>query len=127
MTNISDTKEKTMEEVIRVANSKRLSLLPTSNNLDHVSWAAMIALLMKYRDSKTSDAENAHITRMASHLGMDTEQFVTDMEARIETGLIMSTGTLIGVTVAAGMIYGSENNEGVQYAFDYFNQYMNFF
>ena len=39
--NIEEKRKEIEGKVITVANRKRLSLLPTNNNLDHVSWAAM--------------------------------------------------------------------------------------
>ena len=120
-------KQKCMTDVIKTANDKRLSLLPTSNNLDHVSWSAMTILILKYRDGKTTEKEDRHIFNMAAHLGLEPEQFIMDMENRIEDGLIMATGTLIGVSTAAKMIQEADTEEGLDAAFLYYNQYMNFY
>ena len=125
-----DIEEKRKEiegKVITVANRKRLSLLPTNNDLDHVSWSAMTILILKYRDGKTTEREDRHILNMAAHLGLEPEQFVADMENRIEDGLIMATGTLIGVTTAMKMIHEADTEEGLDAAFLCYNQYMNFF
>ena len=120
-------KQKCMTDVIKTANDKRLSLLPTSYNLDHVSWSAMTILILKYRDGKTTEKEDRHIFNMAAHLGLEPEQFIMDMENRIEDGLIMATGTLIGVSTAAKMIQEADTEEGLDAAFLYYNQYMNFY
>lgn len=116
-----------MANVIKTANSKRLSLLPTDNNLDHVSWSAMTVLILKYRDGKTTEKEDRHIFNMANPLGLEPEQFIMDIENRIENGLIMATGTLIGVSTAAKMIQEEEIDEDIEAALLYCNQYMNFF
>ena len=120
-------KQDYMTKIIKTANDKRLSLLPTNNNLDHVSWSAMTILILKYRDGKTTEREDRHIFNMAAHLGLEPEQFIMDMENRIEDGLIMATGTLIGVSTAAKMIQAADTEEGLDAAFLYYNQYMNFF
>ena len=127
MNSLDLKKQKYMANVIKTANDKRLSLLPTDNNLDHVSWSAITILILKYRDGKTTEREDRHIFNMAAHLGLEPEQFVADMEGRIEDGLIMSTGTLIGVSTAAKMIQAADTEEGLDAAFLYYNQYMNFF
>ena len=127
MNSLDLKKQKYMANVVKTANDKRLSLLPTNNNLDHVSWSAMTILILKYRDGKTTEREDRHIFGMASHLGLEPEQFIMDMENRIEDGLIMSTGTLIGVNTAAKMIHEADSEEGLDAAILYYNQYMNFF
>ena len=125
--NIEEKRKEIEGKVITVANRKRLSLLPTNNNLDHVSWAAMTMLIEKARNNMLSEREELHIQRMAAHVGLEPEQFVADMENRIEDGLIMATGTLIGVSTAAKMIQAADTEEGLDAAFLYYNQYMNFF
>jgi hypothetical protein len=127
MNSLDLKKQKYMTNVVKTANDKRLSLLPTNNNLDHVSWSAMTILIIKYRDGKTTEREDRHILNMAAHLGLEPEQFIMDMENRIESGLIMATGTLIGVSTAAKMIEAADTEEGLDAAFLYYNQYMNFF
>ena len=127
MNSLDLKKQKYMANVVKTANDKRLSLLPTDNNLDHISWSAMTILILKYRDGKTTEREDRHIFGMASHLGLEPEQFIMDMENRIEDGLIMSTGTLIGVNTAAKMIHEADSEEGLDAAILYYNQYMNFF
>lgn len=124
---LSLKKQDYMTKIIKTANDKRLSLLPTNNNLDHISWSAMTILIIKYRDGKTTEREDRHIFNMAAHLGLEPEQFIMDMENRIEDGLIMATGTLIGVTTAMKMIHEAETTEVLDAAFLYYNQYMNFF
>lgn len=125
--NIEEKRKEIEGKVITVANRKRLSLLPTNNNLDHISWSAMTILILKYRDGKTTEREDRHIFNMAAYLGLEPEQFIMDMENRIEDGLIMATGTLIGVSTAAKMIQAADTEEGLDAAFLYYNQYMNFF
>ncbi len=120
-------KQDYMTKIIKTANDKRLSLLPTNNNLDHISWSAMTILIIKYRDGKTTERENSHIFSMAKHLGLEPEQFVSDIETRIENGLIMATGTLIGINTAVKMIHEADTVEALDEAFLYYNQYMNFF
>lgn len=127
MNSLDLKKQKYMANVVKTANDKRLSILPTDNNLDHISWSAMTILILKYRDGKTTEREDRHIFGMASHLGLEPEQFIMDMENRIEDGLIMATGTLIGVNTAAKMIYEADSEEGLDAAILYYNQYMNFF
>ena len=127
MNSLDLKKQKYMANVVKTANDKRLSILPTDNNLDHISWSAMTILILKYRDGKTTEREDRHIFGMASHLGLEPEQFIMDMENRIEDGLIMATGTLIGVNTAAKMIHEADSEEGLDAAILYYNQYMNFF
>ena len=127
MNSLDLKKQKYMANVVKTANDKRLSILPTDNNLDHISWSAMTILILKYRDGKTTEREDRHIFGMASHLGLEPEQFIMDMGNRIEDGLIMATGTLIGVNTAAKMIYEADSEEGLDAAILYYNQYMNFF
>lgn len=127
MNSLDLKKQKYMANIVKTANDKRLSLLPTNNNLDHVSWSAMTILIIKYRDGKTTEREDRHIFNMAAHLGLEPEQFIMDMGNRIEDGLIMATGTLIGVGTAAKMIQEADTEEGLDAAFLYYNQYMNFF
>ena len=127
MNSLDSQKQKYMANIVKTANDKRLSLLPTNNNLDHVSWSAMTILISKYRDGKTTEREDRHIFNMAAHLGLEPEQFIMDMENRIEDGLIMATGTLVGVSAAAKMIQEADTEEGLDAAFLYYNQYMNFF
>ena len=127
MNSLDLKKQKYMANVVKTANDKRLSILPTDNNLDHISWSAMTILILKYRDGKTTEREDRHIFGMASHLGLEPEQFIMDMENRIEDGLIMATGTLIGVNTAAKLIYEADSEEGLDAAILYYNQYMNFF
>ena len=127
MNSLDSQKQKYMANIVKTANDKRLSLLPTNNNLDHVSWSAMTILITKYRDGKTTEREDRHIFNMAAHLGLEPEQFIMDMENRIEDGLIMATGTLVGVSAAAKMIQEADTEEGLDAAFLYYNQYMNFF
>lgn len=127
MNSLDLKKQKYMANIVKTANDKRLSLLPTNNNLDHVSWSAMTILIIKYRDGKTTEREDRHIFNMAAHIGLEPEQFIMDMGNRIEDGLIMATGTLIGVSTAAKMIQEADTEEGLDAAFLYYNQYMNFF
>ena len=127
MNSLDLKKQKYMANVVKTANDKRLSILPTDNNLDHISWSAMTILILKYRDGKTTERENSHIFSMAKHLGLEPEQFVSDMETRIENGLIMATGTLIGTNTAVKMIHEADTVEALDEALLYYNQYMNFF
>lgn len=127
MTALTASKQSALQHITYQADKKRLSILPTDNTLDHVSWSAMTVLVLKYNDAKTSEIENRHIEIMAAHIGMTSEQFIADMGIRIERGLVMSTGVLIGVNTALKMVSEATSEEEIAVAIGYYDQYMNFF